>query len=260
MGDIDGFAVLDRHHGRTLGAGFTDMAALEVAREHNIRVLMQHLTAVHMPERPVVVALGDQLVEAARRVGGVTFASFQGGVEDADVEDVGHWIGVTGKEVFGHRPFRKAPAVQDNPEFVEPEGLGFAGTEHTDVVGQRQGLGNQALGVVIPVENEYRNSGLVQAAHLFGKEQPGTEIAPRAVIEVTSDHDEVHPLVACTVHQRFEGGARCRGESAPRGRPRYPPTRSTGYPGECQRRAGIGRCSWSSVTVVIVSGIRRQKP
>jgi hypothetical protein len=47
------------------------MAALEVAAEHDVGVNMENAAVVDMRERPVVIALVDEILERAWRVVGV---------------------------------------------------------------------------------------------------------------------------------------------------------------------------------------------
>ena len=61
VGDID--------QNGALGAGFADAAALKIAGKDDIGIARDHLGGVDMAERPVIVVLGAQVVEAAGRVG-----------------------------------------------------------------------------------------------------------------------------------------------------------------------------------------------
>ncbi len=69
---LDDPAVLNRHDACPFGAGFADMAALQIAGEHDpARVTRQFLALVDVAERPVMVAVRDQPRPLARGVVGV---------------------------------------------------------------------------------------------------------------------------------------------------------------------------------------------
>jgi hypothetical protein len=60
-------AILDYDKRRAFRATLADMSALEIAAKHDVRSLVQDGGLVNMHERPIVVALVDQVLDGARR-------------------------------------------------------------------------------------------------------------------------------------------------------------------------------------------------
>src|SRR3546814_3588107 len=71
---------------RALGARLADRATLDVAREDDMRRLAHDLVLMDMAERPVVVLLGFEIIQAAGRVIGVALPACQRGVQHPDIE------------------------------------------------------------------------------------------------------------------------------------------------------------------------------
>ncbi len=69
---VGNLAILYGDKAGAFRTGLADMAALQVAAEDNVRVAVKHVTLMHMRERPIIVPLVDEIIEAARRVIGMT--------------------------------------------------------------------------------------------------------------------------------------------------------------------------------------------
>ncbi len=61
-------AVLDRNKRCALGTALPDMSALKIATDCDMRPLVQNCGLVDMGQRPVIVALVDQILDGARRI------------------------------------------------------------------------------------------------------------------------------------------------------------------------------------------------
>ena len=79
-------AIIHRHQRRAFDPLFTDVAALKIATKHDVGVTMKHRTLMNMREGPVVVSLVNKIIEAARRIVGVTVHSSEPRMKNADVE------------------------------------------------------------------------------------------------------------------------------------------------------------------------------
>ena len=66
--------------------------------------------------------------------------------------------------------------------------------------------------VMIAVEQEDRNSGLCQPAHLFHEKETGLIVAPIAVVEIASDDHEGHLIFDRLAHEIIERHAGCRSD------------------------------------------------
>ena len=62
-------AILDAHQRRALGSGLSHVARLQVARKHDVGLLMHDLSLVHVAQRPVVVATRTSARTSRGRVG-----------------------------------------------------------------------------------------------------------------------------------------------------------------------------------------------
>ena len=106
-----------------------------------------------------------------------------------------HWCRIARYQIVGHGFLAKTLTVQSHIQLVELERLRLPRTEDTDVVRQCQRSGDLAFRIMIAVQNEDRDTGLIESPHLLGKEQSGLVITPTAVIEVTGDHEKIHLLL-----------------------------------------------------------------
>ena len=105
-------AVLDRDKRCAFRTAFADVPALKIAAEGDMRPLVQDGGLVHMRERPIVVALVDQVLDGARRIVGVAAHAAQTGVKDTDVEAASHGRRISGDEVVRDVALPEALAVQ----------------------------------------------------------------------------------------------------------------------------------------------------
>jgi hypothetical protein len=60
---------------------------------------------------------------------------------------------------------------------------------------------------VVAAQDDDRNLGLAQPAHLAHEEEPGRVVLPRAVVEVTGDQHQARLLVDGEAHHALEGAA-----------------------------------------------------
>ncbi len=106
--------------------------------------------------------------------------------------------------------------MQGDVEMWQPEGLSLACWKHADIGGQCELAGDLAFGVVIAVKQKDGDLCLRQPAHLLHEEESGLVIAPIAVIEVSSDDDEIDLVLDRLIDEVLERGA--RGGANPFGR------------------------------------------
>ena len=84
--NLPDLAVLDRNQRSAFRAALANVATLQIAAEHDMRLLVEDCGLVHMRERPIVIALVDHIFDGARRIVRMSRHSAQAGVQDADVE------------------------------------------------------------------------------------------------------------------------------------------------------------------------------
>ena len=85
--------------------------------------------------------------------------------------------------------------MECDAEILELEGLGFPRGECLHVLGENETAGDLAFGIVVAVEQEDRNTGCCEPAHLPNKEKPRLVITPVPVIEITRDDDKGDPFL-----------------------------------------------------------------
>ena len=183
------------HQGTALGTGLADMPALDIAREYDPRLVADDFTGMHMAQRPILIALAAQAVDRARGIGHVARLAVQAGMQQADGEPLRVSLRIAGGEVVADRAGRKALADDGDADLVEHLLFGVISRELMDIVRQAQVAGDAAGGVVIAGDQEYRDTGTLQAVHALYKVQPGVVILPIAVIEVAGEQHEVHGFV-----------------------------------------------------------------
>ena len=125
----DAKIVADVDQDGALGAGFADIAALQIAGKHDPGVARDLLVGVDVSERPVVVATGGELGDAGRCVGVVPLAPVEAGVEDADVEEAGPRRRIAAHQRVRFRGGTEAAAMQDDADVGNLETLRLAGVE-----------------------------------------------------------------------------------------------------------------------------------
>ena len=185
------------------------MTALQIAGKQNARLLVKHLTRMHMPQGPVIIALRDQCREVRRRVGIVPGAAGQARVQETDIEEAGHGRRIGRNKVLINRTFREAAAMDRNRQFLDPDRLGGAAGKYGDIRGQDELFGDNTLCIMISLNDEGPDPLSLQPDHLPAKEQPGVKILPVAVIEIPGQEEKVHTLADGPVDQPFER-APCR--------------------------------------------------
>ena len=185
-----GLAILDRNKRGAFGAALADMATLKIAAECDMRPLVQNGGLVHMGQRPVIVSLVDKVLDGARRVVGMAPHAAESGVQDADVEATGRRGRISGDEVLRDIALPKALAVQCHGIVLQHECFRPPWRKHTDVRREDKAARDLAFGVMIAVEQEDRDPGLRETAHLRNEEKAGLIVPPVAVIEVTCNDDE----------------------------------------------------------------------
>ncbi len=183
-------AVRDVDQHRALGSAFAHAAALEIAGEDDPRIARQHLELMHMAERPVVIAARCEVLHRARRVGGVGRAALARGVQQADIEPAFDRRRVGEGEIFAGHPVREAAAVHRDLQGFEPLGRRLVRRELEHAGGQRHGLGDLALRVVIALDDEDRDVGPAEARDLPVEEQADARVLPLAVVDVAREHGE----------------------------------------------------------------------
>lgn len=122
---FDDFAILNRDEICALGACFADMASLKVSRENHMGVLMENNSVMNMTERPIIVTLGDKVIDRAGCVVRMAVHATHAGVENADVEDAIIWLWVCGGEIVGNVALPEALAVKCNAKFLKPKVSGL---------------------------------------------------------------------------------------------------------------------------------------
>lgn len=94
---------------------------------------------------------------------------------------------VVGAQVLQHSSSCKALAVKRYAQLREVNGLGLSAGEHCHIVRPRQALGDKRLGVVVALQDEDADVGLVQPAHGAGEIEAGRHILPVAVEKIPGD-------------------------------------------------------------------------
>jgi hypothetical protein len=103
------------------------MPALQIARKHDPRVAMNDFTLVYVPQRPVVIAFNQQIVDLTRRIRRMTVAPVQRGMQQAAVEILRQRLRIAGRDVVYDIALRIAASVDGDSEIVEQQGFDFAG-------------------------------------------------------------------------------------------------------------------------------------
>src|ERR1051325_9985401 len=96
------------------------MAALQVAAENDMRILVQNAGLMHMRQRPIIVTLVHELIETARRVILVrSIHASEGGMQHADVEAAFERRGISRREIVCCRRHSEALAMQRDAAFFQ---------------------------------------------------------------------------------------------------------------------------------------------
>ncbi|OPZ46025.1 MAG: hypothetical protein BWY94_00939 [Actinobacteria bacterium ADurb.BinA094] len=181
-----------------LGAGLAGLgaAALRVAGVDDPRgAVAQHLPPVDVAERPVVHAGGGQVAERAGRVGGVLGGGAHIGVQQADVKTGTARAREAEREVLPNLAPRVADAVHDRDlHAVELDGdrLDPLRAEDRDA-GRPPGDRRPAVQrIVVAVDDEGADAGLVQTPHAGEKADLRAQPALGAVVDVAGEEHEQH--------------------------------------------------------------------
>ena len=155
---------LDQH--AALGPRLAGVPALGIAGIDDVRLAVENLKVVHMAEGPIVVALGDQLFDRAGGVVVVVGVAAGIGVQQPDVETVGHGGRIVGHKILRHAALGIAHAVQGDRQRRVPNGLRPAVVEQRDIAGPGDLPGHFVTRVVIAQDQIDRNPGLIQLLQL----------------------------------------------------------------------------------------------
>ena len=203
------FVDLDQQ--RALGACLADVASLQHPRECDraalcaALALSQDLVLVDVAQGPVIVALGLQLGESAGRIVGVAGVALERGVEQPDVDPVGHGIGIVEGDVLRQvRPI-EAPAVQGRAQLVDQQGFGPVVGEDVHGLGKAQRLGDPAFGIVVAAHQGDPHAGFFQPSHLGDEEQPGPDVRPITVPDIPGQDQQRNAVRDRGVDQLGEG-------------------------------------------------------
>jgi hypothetical protein len=101
---------------------------------------------VDVTERPIVVAVVDQLLEGIGSVGGMAaVAPLAGGVQYPDVEPTGVRRRVVAGDVVGHVALPEAAAVHRDVYVLQHPALWFPAVQQADVLRKREFGGEPVL-------------------------------------------------------------------------------------------------------------------
>jgi hypothetical protein len=122
QGMVDDFrwrSIGHRDHDAPFGAGFTGVTSLDTTGKNHGRIKAGDFKLVDMSQRPVVIAPGLEILQCAGRIGFVTFAAGQAGVQQADIDISVYGFRVAEGEVVRHGRGRKALPVDGNFQIVQ---------------------------------------------------------------------------------------------------------------------------------------------
>ena len=206
-------AAFHRNQGSPLGSGLPYVAPLQVPGEDDVGSLMKHCGLMHVAQRPVVVALVDQIGEGARRVVVMAAHAAEPRVQDADVERSGDGLRISQGQIVDDGALPEALPVEDDAQIVDSRGFGSSRSEDMDVVRQGQAAGDLALGIMVAMEQVDRNAGLVETAHLADEVQAGVVVAPVTVVEIARDDEKGHLLFDGNSNELIERFPRSRADA-----------------------------------------------
>ena len=149
-----------------------------------------------MAQRPVLVAMVDQLLDRAGGIGLVPFTPLAGGVQDADVEQPRYRRGILAGNIGAHVAAAKAVAVHGNAQILHDAGLGSGRGEEVDVVRHPQMPCKAVFSIMVAQDHENADTRRPQPGHAADEEQPALRIAQVTVKHVACQHHEA----ACTFY------------------------------------------------------------
>ena len=181
---------MDADQGGAFGAFLVDVAALEHAGEHDPAGVFGEMGAqMDVAERPVLVAVGDELLDGA---GGVVLvhAVPAGGVEQADVELAGLRRRVVLGDVVLHGAVGEPLAVDDDVQAGHRDAVRGGGPEQLGALGPGQLAGEHGLRVMVAADGVHGNAGAGEAGELADEEVAGGVILPVTIEQIPGEQDE----------------------------------------------------------------------
>ena len=136
------------------------MAALNVARIHDVRISAENLPLVHMAKSPVLVSLVLQCFERAGRVVRVFRDPCKVRVQHSDVKKTGNRRRVFGGKILDDLRSGKALTMYRHTQLVIRKGLRLARTKNVNVPRRAELLDQFASGIMISVNKVNIDSGI----------------------------------------------------------------------------------------------------
>ena len=192
---FDNFTILDRDEVRAFGTCFADMPSLKVSGENHMGILVENNPVMNVTERPIIIALGDEVIECAGCVVRMSVHAAHASVQNADIEEAVDRVWIGGGEVVGDIAQPEALAMKRHAKLLKHECLRFTRGKHLDALGHAQTPRDLAFRIVVAVKDEGRDVRFRKAANLAGEEQPGLIVAPIAIIEIACDHHKIDLLI-----------------------------------------------------------------
>src|SRR5713226_4942076 len=106
------------------------MPALKIAAEYNVRLLVKNGGLVDMRQRPIVVAVVDEIIEGAGRIVCMASHAAETCVKHADIEEATNWRWITWHEIIDDIALPKTLAMQCDSKFLQAERLRFSRGEY----------------------------------------------------------------------------------------------------------------------------------
>ena len=196
MFDLSNLTIAHCDDGCALGSRFPRAASLQIAGIDDVRIGVQHRAAVDMAQRPIVIAMIDELLDRARRIGRViALAALAGGMQHADIEVARNRGRIISGDILGHVTLREAATMHRHLQRFDGNRLSAFAVEDMDI-GRHGELGSEAIfGIMIAEDHEHLDSGLLEAPHLVDEEESGLKIAQVAVKDVACEYNEAAAFV-----------------------------------------------------------------
>jgi hypothetical protein len=107
--------------------------SLQVAGEHDERLLVQDGAVVHVTERPILVPVGDELVQLAWRVPVMARVTTEAGVQYPHVDEPLDRGRIPSGKVVDYSSCGEALTMHRQPGGLEHDGPGTIVRKHMDV-------------------------------------------------------------------------------------------------------------------------------
>ena len=161
-----------------------------------------------MPERPVIVPEGGELVRRAGRVGLVGGVARRARVQEADVQGprLGRRPGA--EDALGAVASGEALGVDHQVQVRELHAARVPGGRHRHVGRRLQVAGDLARCVVVAGGQDDPDPRLAEPGHLGVEEEAGVVVAPVDVVQVAREEHQAHLLRDRQIHEgskRFPG-------------------------------------------------------